>query len=42
VEFRESIKAAISQTIALLGHYNYDVRSAGADVLARLSDRGKL
>jgi hypothetical protein len=39
VEFRESINAAIPEIIALLGHY--DVRIAGADVLAKLSDHGK-
>jgi hypothetical protein len=39
VEFRESIKAAIPEIIAHLGHYNKD---AGADVLAKLSDHGKL
>jgi hypothetical protein len=42
VEFRESIKAAIPQIIALLSHYDCEVRNAGADVLVKLSDHGKL
>jgi hypothetical protein len=42
VEFRESIRPAIPQIIALLGHYDYDVRDAGADALLKLSDHGKL
>jgi hypothetical protein len=44
VEFRESIKAAIPEIIALLrvGRYDKDVRNAGAGVLAKLSDHGIL
>ena len=42
VEFRESIKPAIPQIIALLRESNEDVRRAGIDVLIALSEHGKI
>jgi hypothetical protein len=42
VEFRESIKTAIPQIIALLSHYDKDVVKGGADALAKLADHGNL
>jgi HEAT repeat protein len=42
VELRESIRAAIPQIIALLNDSEWDVRRAGTDILAKLSQRGKI
>jgi len=40
-EYRESIRPAIPQIIALLGDSNWYVRKAGADTLSKLSEQGR-
>ena len=40
-EFRESIRRAISEIVSLLSDGESDVRRAGADALAKLSEQGK-
>ena len=39
-EFRELIRPAIRQIIALLSHNEWEVREAGADALSKLSEQG--
>ena len=39
-EFRESIRPAIPQIVALLGDSNSDSRTAGANALSFLSEQG--
>jgi HEAT repeat protein len=40
-DFRESIVSAIPQIVALLSDRDWDVRSAGANALLKLSEQGK-
>ena len=41
-EFRESIRPAIPQIIALLRDSEWNVRGAGADALSKLSEQGNI
>jgi len=41
-EFRESIRPAIPQIIALLSDSDEDVRMAGANALSNLSEQGSI
>ena len=41
-EFRKPIGLAIPQIIALLNHSDGNVRTAGADVLPKLSEQGRI
>ena len=41
-EFRESIRPAIPQIIALLSDSGWNVREAGADVLSKLLGQGNI
>ena len=41
-DFRESIRRAIPQIVSLLSDGESDVRSAGANVLSKLSEQGKV
>ena len=42
VEFRDIIRPAIRQIIALLSHSDLKVRKAGADALSELSEQGNI
>jgi len=41
-EFRESIRPAVPQIIAFLRHNEWYLCEAGADVLAKFSEQGKV
>ena len=41
-EFRELVRHAIPQVIALLSHRELNVRRVGADALSKLSEQGNI